>query len=196
MIAGILLAAGAGTRFGGAKLIQTIHDSTPVCVASARNLKAALSNVIAVTRPGDTAVFELLQQENDLRVLTCLRSEEGMGHTLAEGVAASPDATGWIVALGDMPLIQPATIQRVAAAIEHGASFAIPRHQGQRGHPIGIHGRFRDELLALTGDKGARDLIAAHADKIEFVDVDDPGILLDIDTRADLERVRNPSKFG
>ncbi len=191
MIAGILLAAGAGTRFGGGKLIQILPDNTPVCVASVRNLKAALPNVIAVTRPGDMAVYALLQQENDLQVLTCPRAEEGMGHTLAEGVAASRDAAGWIVALGDMPLIQPATIKRVADAIAQGAWFAIPRHQGKRGHPIGIHRYFRDQLLLLTGDKGARDLIAAHPDKIEFIDVDDPGILLDIDTRADLNQVRN-----
>ena len=113
-----------------------------------------------------------------------------MGHTLAEGVAASRDATGWIVALGDMPLIQPASIKRVAEAIEQGAWFAVPRHQGKRGHPIGINSRFREELLTLTGDKGARDLIAAHPDKIEFIDVDDPGVLVDIDTRADLLKIR------
>ena len=190
MIAGILLAAGAGTRFGGGKLIQTLNDNTPICVAAARNLKASLPHIIAVTRPGDTAVLELLQQESDLQVVTCLRAEQGMGHTLAEGVAASRDATGWIVALGDMPLIQPATIKRVAEAIEQGAWFAVPRHQGKRGHPVGINSRFREELLTLTGDKGARDLIAAHPDKIEFIDVDDPGVLVDIDTRADLLKIR------
>ena len=119
-----------------------------------------------------------------------------MGHTLAKGVIESSNATGWVIALGDMPFIQPATIKRVAEAIENGAWFAIPQHNGKRGHPIGISGRFRDELLALTGDKGARDLIAAHANKIEFVDVDDPGILLDIDTRADLNEIKRSPRIG
>lgn len=184
-ICGILLAAGAAKRFGGGKLLHPLGDGTPLGVASARNLLAALSDVVAVVRPGDDALARLLASAG-CEVTVCAGAVRGMGASLAHAVAARRDAGGWVIALADMPSIQPASIAAVARAIEAGAALAAPVYQGQRGHPVGIGGGFRDALLGLDGDAGARDILAAHKDEIALIECDDPGVLLDIDRRADI----------
>ena len=189
MITGILLAAGAGKRFGGGKLQQVLPNGLAICVASARNLAAAVDQVIAVVRTGDDAVHSLLAAEPNIKIVVCERAEEGMGHSLAAAVVASPIDSNWIIALGDMPLIKPETIRAIADAIDQGASFAMPQHNGQRGHPVGIHSRFRENLLALDGDAGARAIIAAHTSHVQLVETEDPGILIDVDTVADYQNL-------
>lgn len=189
MITGILLAAGAAKRFGGGKLKQVLPNGLAICVASARNLAAAVDQVIAVVRPGDEATRTLLAAEPNIQIVVCERAEEGMGHSLAAAVAASPNDSHWIVALGDMPLINPNTIRRVAEAIEQGAAFAMPVYQGQRGHPVGIHSRFRADLHALEGDAGARAIIADHKSDVQLVETDDSGVLVDVDTVADYQNL-------
>jgi molybdenum cofactor cytidylyltransferase len=189
LITGILLAAGAGRRFGGGKLKQVLPNGLAICVASARNLAAAVDHVIAVVRPNDEATCALLMVESNIKVIVCKRAEEGMGHSLAAAVDASPSDTNWIIALGDMPLIKPETIRAVADAVEHGAAFAMPKYKDQRGHPVGIHARFRDDLLKLEGDAGARAIIAANKADVKLIDTDDPGILIDVDTVADYEKL-------
>lgn len=121
-----------------------------------------------------------------MTIAVCRDAARGMGHTLAAGVRASDGAAGWVVALADMPGILPSTIALVAQALGGGASIVAPRFRGDRGHPVGMASRFRDDLLALQGDAGARAIVAAHKDAVTLLDVDDPGVLKDIDTPADL----------
>ena len=189
MITGILLAAGAGIRFGGGKLKQVLPNGLAICVASARNLAISVDHVIAVVRPGDQATHDLLSGEPCTKIIVCERASEGMGHSLAAAVVESSPDSGIIIALGDMPLIKPATIRAVAGAIERGAAFAMPQYRGQRGHPVGIHARFRDDLIKLEGDAGARAIIASRQAQVQLIEVDDSGVLVDIDTVTDLQNV-------
>jgi len=182
---GILLAAGAARRFGGAKLLAALPDGAPVGVASCRAMAAALPCTIAVVRPGDDALAAARAAEG-ATVVRCARADEGMGASLACGVAASRDAAGWVVALADMPWIAPRTIRRVADAIVSGASIAAPFHLGERGHPVGFSRVHRDALLALGGDEGAKNVVAAHRIGVVRIDVDDPGALRDVDRPCDL----------
>jgi molybdenum cofactor cytidylyltransferase len=191
MIAGILLAAGAGTRFGGRKLLHPLPDGIPVGVAALRNLKASLPHAIAVIRPGDDELRDALAREY-IRTIECAEAGLGMGHSLAAGVAAASRADGWVIALGDMPRIRPETILAVAEALEQGAEIVVPVFAGERGHPVGISRRFRDALLGLTGDSGARGILKANAHAVLRLEVDDPAVLQDIDTRADAERMDWP----
>ena len=109
-----------------------------------------------------------------------------MGASLACGVQATANAKGWLVALADMPWITPATIARVAAAVADGALLAAPFHAGERGHPVGFGAACYAQLAALTGDEGAKSVIAAHRDRVARIDVDDRGVLRDVDAPADL----------
>ena len=184
----ILLAAGAGTRFGGAKLLHPLDDGVPIAAHAARNLIAAeIAHVVAVLRAGDFPLADILEQEG-CYITFCPDAARGMGHTLAHGVGTARDAPGWIVALADMPRIRPETIAAVSRALEGGATIAAPTYRGERGHPVGFSSVLRHELLALSGDSGARSVLERHANEIVRVDVDDAGIIVDIDRRADLER--------
>lgn len=187
---GVLLAAGLGRRFGGGKLVQRIPGSdTPLVLAAWRNLTSVLPESLAVCRPQDEAVVAMLE-ESGIPFVPCADAALGMGHSLACGVAASQPASGWLIALGDMPRVDPASIEAVAAALLEGAGIAIPLYQGQKGHPVGFAGRFGDALRALEGDTGARSVIHAHPEAVRLVQIDDPGILADVDTPEDLERIR------
>jgi molybdenum cofactor cytidylyltransferase len=183
-IAGVLLAAGRGVRFGSHKLLAPLPDGTAVAVAAARHLIDALPDSVAVLRPGDETLAALLAAEG-LRIVVNPNADGGMGTSLACGVAAV-DADGWVIALADMPAIRPATIEAVAEALAAGAPIAAPACQGQRGHPIGFARRFQAALTALSGDRGGRDILARHSNELRLIEVDDPGVLVDIDHAADI----------
>ncbi len=182
-----MLAAGAGSRFGGGKLLHPLADGTPLGVVAARKLLAALPEVLAVVRPGDDELAHLLRDAG-CEVSVCAKAVHGMGCSLAHAVAKRRDADGWVIALADMPVLKAETIESVVQALSAGAALAAPVYQGRRGHPVGIGSRFCDDLLNLSGDAGARDIMAAHKNEIVLIDCDDPGALLDIDRREDLPR--------
>jgi molybdenum cofactor cytidylyltransferase len=196
-IVGILLAAGRGTRFDASRLKlleRTGADAMPLALAAARNLRAVLSEVIAVARPAlDDAQQASLRAHlagAGCRVVECAGAERGMGESLACGVRAAPGADGWLIALADLPAIAPATIAAVADALRAGHSAAAPVVRDRagierRGHPVGFGGMHYAALSRLTGDQGARGLLAAFPPHL--VQVTDLGCLVDIDTRADLE---------
>lgn len=122
-------------------------------------------------------------------ILESPESARGLGASLAAGVRASREASGWIVALGDMPFISADTIARVKAGLEEGAVICAPRLRanGARGHPVGFARALYDELERLDGDEGARAVIQRHREQVRLIDVDDEGIVVDIDKPDDLK---------
>lgn len=189
-VVGILLAAGRGKRFGGHKLLAPLAPGAGparvhVGVAACRNLLCALPRVVAVVRSDDHALAAALGASGT-RVVRCAKADDGMGASLACGIDATKDAAGWVIALADMPWILPSTIARVATAVAEGAVVAAPFHGGQRGHPVGFSSACRDALAALSGDEGAKSVVDAHRDSLARIDVDDPGVLRDVDAPADL----------
>jgi len=184
-IVGILLAAGKGDRFGGGKLLSTLPDGLPIALAAARNLQPACDRLLVVLRPGDTALADLLTADG-FAVMVCHDAEAGMGHSLAAGVRASPEAGAWIVALADMPYIQSTSHHGVAARLRAGDSLVATKFQGRRGHPVGFSGRWRDQLSVLTGDQGGKAILEQNPGELRLVEVDDPGVVRDIDRPEDL----------
>lgn len=112
---------------------------------------------------------------------------EGMGDSIAAAVRATPDASGWLVLPGDLPLVRPETLQAVAAALARHA-VVVPHFHGQRGHPVGFRAECREALSALGGEQGAALVVRARAmlNQVASIEVEDPGIVADIDTVADL----------
>jgi molybdenum cofactor cytidylyltransferase len=191
---GILLAAGRGNRFDptGAryKLLQPLPNGEPVVVASARALLAAVPRVIAVVRADDAATASLLRALG-CEVVACANAGDGMAASLACGVQYAHEANGWLIALADMPYVQPATMAALAQAVGQddggasAASIAAPMYKGQRGNPVAFGRSHLQALLALTGDQGARSILKNNP--VNELTVNDPGILQDIDTPSDIQ---------
>ncbi len=187
----IVLAAGQGSRFTAAapgqghKLEQALGAGT-VLGSTLNHVIASGCPLIVVTTARLAPLASRLVAGRDLLVLSDAEARRGVGHSIAAGVAERPAANGWLVLPGDMPMIRAPSIRAVADALaEHAVVHS--QYHGRRGHPVGFASELYTELNALDGDEGARRLLArypAHA-----VDVDDAGVLVDIDTPADLARV-------
>jgi len=186
-LVGILLAAGSARRFGTAKLLHPLPDGLAIGVAAASVLMEAVPNTVAVVQPGDHALIEAFS-EIGLKVVENSLAEEGMGTSLAAGVNATSGAGGWLIALADMPWVLPATITALADRVKNGVSMVAPVYEGRRGHPVGFSSLWQEQLRGLSGDKGARDLIANYPDELELLLTEDAGVLQDIDYPRDLNR--------
>jgi molybdenum cofactor cytidylyltransferase len=181
----LLLAAGSSRRFGGDKLVALLPDGTPMVLATARALLAAGADVLAVVREGPkiptSGAASLLRGLPGIEIVGFPDADRGLGHSLACGVQHSADADGWLVALADMPYVRPTTVTSLIDALVGGASLAAPRFTGRRGHPVGFAAHWGNALRGLSGDVGARELLARNQDQLTLVDVDDPGVLCDLD---------------
>lgn len=188
MIVGVLLAAGAASRFGGDKLLARLPNGRKVAETACANLRAGVDRVVAIVRP-DAGELAACLEAAGAEVHRFAEAHLGMGASLAFGVGCARDADGWLIALADMPMIESEDIARVAEAVRKGATIVVPESGGRRGHPVGFARSVGEELCSLSGDTGARSLIQRHADAVLVVPVDNVRSLLDIDTPGDLAEV-------
>jgi molybdenum cofactor cytidylyltransferase len=186
-VVGLLLAAGSARRFGAHKLMYPLVDGTPIGIATARTLVRSVSTTIAVVRPTDHRLIEAFSALG-VYVVENPSFDEGMGTSLATGVRAAAEANGWLVVLADMPWVRSTTIRMLANGLRDGASMIAPVYGGRRGHPVGFATRWREKLQGLSGDEGARELIAEHADELVLHTTTDAGVLRDVDRPIDLAR--------
>ena len=184
-IVGLLLAAGSASRFGSDKLRHELPHGVSIAVQSARHLKLEIPRVVAVVRPGTDHLAKALAAEH-CQVVICDNAAEGMGASLACAARAAGEVDGYLVALADMPFVRRTTIAAVRDALAAGAPLAAPYFRARRGHPVALSKMFRQALLALKGDEGAKKLIAANEHKLVKIPVGDPGVIRDIDTPGDL----------
>lgn len=188
----VVLAAGRGSRFRGLhhKLMQTLGASTVLATTISNALATQLPVMVVTTEPLAEMVSHHVARR-DMVVLPAVGSPAsqalGMGYSIAAGVAARSDASGWLILPADMPMVQTSTLRQVADELESHA-IAYAQYRGLRGHPVGFAAELYSELVMLTGDEGARRLVARYP--ALGVEVDDPGVLLDVDTEDDLARVR------
>ena len=192
----VMLAAGRGLRFHGEghKLVQRVElaDADTILARSLRHAMATQLRVVLVTTPTLASVALALLPAADVVILPALDSSgrpaaSGMGYSISAGVSAAGDAEGWLILPADMPLLRPASILAVADALaDYPVAYA--QHIGRQGHPVGFGTELYSELIALQGDEGARRLIARYPS--HAVNLDDPGVLVDVDTADDLAQLR------
>jgi molybdenum cofactor cytidylyltransferase len=184
--AGGLEPGGTATHGWAHKLAQPFGASTVLGCTVRHAVESQLPVVVVTT----AALAPLVAQLVPARCIVVLSGEEaarGMGHSIAAGVAEQSGAPGWLVLPGDMPLVQSNTLLAVASALEHHA-VVYAEHRGHRGHPVGFAAELYSELVVLTGDDGARRIVARYPTYGQ--DVNDAGVLLDIDTPEDLLRLQ------
>lgn len=184
----IVTAAGSGSRFGGGvHKLDAEFDGSTVLATTLRNAVQSQLAVVVVTTAARLPAINQSLALSDIVVLSEAEAARGMGSSIAIGVAERSGAPGWLVLPGDMPLIQPGTLLAVASALEqHPVAYA--QYRGRRGHPVAFAAELYSELIQLTGDDGARRVMLRYP--AHGQEVDDRGVLLDVDTPADLETLR------
>ena len=189
----VVLAAGAGRRFAGTtpKLASPLGRASVLAHTLEAVLGSGLPLVVVTVAPLVGLVREVVASR-DIVLLppvgSASREPLGAGYSIAASVTARAQACGWLVLPGDTPRVRPQTLQLMARAVGQGAApIACAQHLGRAGHPIGLAAEMYNELSRLSGDQGLRRLLARYP---SFpVETGDPGVLIDIDTREDLERL-------
>ena len=189
----VILAAGAGSRFGGAKLTAPWRGGLLIDGALAAAFAAPARQVTVVigadprVETAARAFAEGRGESGRLRIVHAADHAQGMAASLRAGLASLPgDSGGAFVFLGDMPRIPPAVPPLLAQALATGALAAAPVFGGRRGHPVLFARALFDGLSALAGDLGARSLLASLGDGLVLVDSRDAGVLYDVDDPSDL----------
>ena len=185
-IALVLMASGAGRRFGANKLLQTV-DGLPLV----RRVMAACPPELFAPALVVSRYPEILSLAEELGYTPIFNSgaDEGISATVRLGTAAAQaaGADGALFAVADQPWITRASVERVMAAFSsHPDTIPALGWQGKKGNPCLFPREFFPELSALTGDTGGGAVIKAHRDRLRLVEAGDPAELLDVDTPADL----------
>lgn len=181
----IILAAGYSTRFNADKRKALLQSGETLLDATLNKIPDSFHQRILVLHPGDEEFGRHYQSQWTLCFAE--QARKGMGHSLA---AAMPYAQNWdaaVIGLADMPYVQSSTYQSIQKALlEH--TMVRPVCQGRMGNPVGFRSSFFQELSALSGDQGARNLLKRHKEKLYVMECSDWGIIQDIDTSEALKK--------
>lgn len=185
-IGAVVLAAGSARRFGADKRLQSLAGST-VAETTLEKYCQVFDAVRVVVQGTADPLYAKLSCREDLEIVFSPDANLGMGHSLAAGFTDLPWQYAF-VALADMPLVAPATLERLkSAAMQDQERIIRPRfNDEQYGHPIGFPRTLFAEMQKCHGDTGARSVLAAHKDRSRIIACSDQGVVQDIDTPAAL----------
>lgn len=182
-LACIVLAAGSSRRFGSDKRRARLADGRTLLDSTLQSIPPGFQRQLLVLAAGDDDLAPA--PPSHWEVVRATAAAQGMGHSLAAGLSLCTDCDAALVVLADMPAVHSETYAALTAALRRDR-MVVPRHAGRRGNPVGIGADFFAGLLQAQGDSGARQLLQTHPELVTWVDCPDPGVLLDIDTPADL----------
>jgi len=190
-IAGIVFAAGRSTRMAPRnKLLAPIGGMPMIRRITAAILESGVSSVIVVTGYEADRIVDALNGL-DVTIVTNPSYADGLSTSLKAGLeAVSPTADGALICLGDMPEIEIQVIDALLAAFTGRDAICVPVHRGRRGNPVLWGRNYFAEMIALTGDAGAKPLMARHANRLIEVEVEADSIFEDVDSPADLARLK------
>jgi len=189
-VAAIVLAAGGSERMGRPKQLLPIRGRPMVRHVIKVVAATGLAQVIVVTGAHAEAVAATLA---DLPVDIVVNESwtEGMSSSMRGGLRVlRPEIQAALLVLGDQPALTTDLLQLLVARYRAtGAPIVAPLYRGQRGNPVLFDRALFSELLAVEGDRGGRLLIVRHKEQVEWVEVDDPAVIMDIDSPQDYKRV-------
>lgn len=185
----LIIAAGFSRRFGSDKRLFRMQGDEPLLIASLRPYRAVFANVAVVVRNSDSELTQVIGARLGRHlpiIIPTAGAHLGMAASIADGVRTLVDWDYLFLGLGDMPYVKSETLARLkaemdAARVDHVPRIVLPTYRNEPGHPVGFSREFFAQLIALTGDRGARSVVDAHPAAVRRVDVDDPGVVTDID---------------
>jgi molybdenum cofactor cytidylyltransferase len=194
-IDGILLAAGESRRMGFPKPLLRLNGQT-FLTHTAKSMLTAVKRLIVVLGAHFEAVAAAVPADGRITIIENPDYSLGQLSSIQKGLSAvSAQADAAIVHLVDHPTVRPETFGRIAREYELSEKpLVVARWGGHRGHPVLFDRSVFDELRLAPVDVGARAVVKARDDRVIYLDVDDPGVVLDLDTPADLARAGIPRK--
>jgi molybdenum cofactor cytidylyltransferase len=187
--AAVVPAAGKGERFGGRKLLSPV-EGVPMLERTIRSLlDGGIASVIVVLAPESEVTASTVTALADPRVRTAVNPDpsRGMFSSIQTGLRLAPAGANPVLVLpGDMPFVRAQTVTAIVRAAQDGAEPISPTHDGRRGHPLALPGCAPAALLAADPKESLNDVLRMLFLPRRELPVDDPGILHDVDTRADL----------
>lgn len=186
----VLLAAGHARRFGSDKRLLPVTGDQSLFEYTLSRYQQVFDQCAVVVRDNDP-VHRIAERNSSVIVIPQKNLQAGMGDNIALAMAATEihDSDAVVIALADMPLIRTVTLQSLRDLARRDR-IVCPLFESQRGHPVFFGARFFSALSRLAGDTGARGVLGAHAQDVMEIDVDDAGVVADIDTPADWDRIR------
>jgi molybdenum cofactor cytidylyltransferase len=190
-IAAIVLAAGRSSRMAlRNKLLEPI-DGEPVIYRVAANALASGARPVLVVIGHEAAGIAAALRGLDVTTIANPAYAEGLSTSLRAGLSALPAGLdGALICLGDMPEVEGPVLRAVMAAFTGGNAICVPVHDGRRGNPVLWGSSYFTEMMELTGDVGAKPLMAWHKERVIEVAVATISIFQDIDAPADLARLK------
>jgi molybdenum cofactor cytidylyltransferase len=194
-VSAIVLAAGTSTRMGRAKQLLPLGGTTVLAQTLDKVRSARVAEIILVLGASAEAIRQQLPPSllDGLKVVVNQAYGKGMASSLREGLAALDQRSdAALIILGDQPFIRPQTLGQIMDGYRRSrAKIVIPSYQGNRGNPVLLDRSVFSEVMALEGDVGCRAIFGSHLDAILKVEVEDKGVLLDIDDQDDYERLKH-----
>ncbi|MEM4310774.1 MAG: nucleotidyltransferase family protein [Nitrososphaerales archaeon] len=192
MISAILLAAGEGKRMERIKPLVKIKGKPMIQIIFDKIKAAKVDEKIIVLGFMADTIINLFHFE-DSKLIINKNFREGMGSSLALGIKAlDSSSSACLIFLADKPFVSIETINRIIDIYyEYGGEIIVPCYKGDFGHPVLFDRKYYSELAKLKGDIGAKELLNKYADRLLKLEVNDKGILIDIDTEEDLKRFIN-----
>jgi len=193
----ILLAAGQAKRMGQLKQLLPLQSSTIMGVTLA-NIMASNTDEIIVVTGAMARNTGAIARKLGIKTVYNPRYCQGMSTSMAKGLEkVNPDSELIMIALADQPLIKPATYNMLMNhANKSEKGITIPFYRGKKGNPIVFHRRYLKELAGSTGDIGGRQLLKRNPEDILKLEVDDRGVIANINTAADYENLLQLFKEG
>ena len=197
-VAALVLAAGRSTRMGHNKLLARLADGRTMIEHTVDQVLAAAARPVLVVTGHNGAEIRAALADKQVSFVAAPDYALGLAHSLHAGIAALPAETdAALICLGDMPLVEAGVLNQLLAAFapKEAREIVLPSFNGERGNPVLWGRRFFDELLALTGDTGARQILHRHMAFVAEVPVQSDAVLRDFDTPDTLAALE-PDRFG
>ncbi len=191
LISAIILAAGESKRMGRPKQLLVFQGRTLIERAADTVVASKVHETIVVLGHQAEAVKAVLK-DKPVRIILNPDYRQGMSTSLKAGLSqVAPDARAVLIMLGDQPGLTPETINQLIEAFEEGkGGIIVPVYNGRRGNPVLLDLKYIAEIMALTGDVGARQILAAHTEDVYEIQSDSESISIDIDTEQDYKKLR------
>ena len=192
MISAILLGAGFSKRMGKDKLSLPWGKKTILEHCLEILLRSKVNEIVLVLGDRNRKAIGLFRRKN-VKIAVNLRSQSGMSTSIRKGIQfIHPGSHGILIALGDQPFLKTRTVNALIRTFNRKKKgILIPSFRGSTGHPVIFHHKFKKALGELKGDEGGKSILAKHPEAVRVVPVKSDGVLRDIDTRQDYEKVKD-----